>query len=93
MSNGSPFASTVSPLLQKAMGDVPTRRLSYGRDSPLGASSFGATGYGGLDSSLMGSIPVTPTPMSGGKGASVGLNNKWLYERGRGSPGGRGIYS
>ncbi|KAJ9658812.1 hypothetical protein H2201_007593 [Coniosporium apollinis] len=96
MGNGSPFASTVSPLLQKAMGEGPTRRLSYGRDSPLGASSFGASGfgasgYGGPE--VLGNIPGTPTPMGGGKGASVGLNSKWLYERGRRSPGGRSIYS
>jgi nucleoporin POM34 len=83
---GSPFSpSSPSPLLQKAIGlngrDA-TRRHSYGSPSPLGGSKGG---------SLI-SYPATPSPTAG-KGASVGLNNRWLYERGRGSPGGKSIYS
>ena len=35
----------------------------------------------------------TPTPVTGAAKASVGLNNKWLYERGRGSPNGRGLFA
>jgi nucleoporin POM34 len=66
----SPNMSTGSPLFQKAMGGSATKRLSY--DSSL----FG-------DSSSSGA-PGTPTPSTGK--ASVGLNNKWLYEKRRDSP-------
>ena len=58
------------------------RRLSYtsGRSSPLSISEFDAAGN-------------ISTPTKGSK-ASVGLNNKWLYEKGRpgpwGSPSGAG---
>jgi nucleoporin POM34 len=52
------------------------RRLSYTGDRKSSPMSFGET-----DSS--GSLFSTPTKE---KRASVGLNNKWLYERGRGSP-------
>jgi nucleoporin POM34 len=80
--NGSPFSPSPSPLLQKAVAGG--RRSISG--SPLAASGNGK--------SLMSSfgMPSTPSP-TGGKGASVGLNNRWLYERGRGSPGGSKIYS
>lgn len=61
------------------------RRHSYGSPSPL------RSGLGGRDMSLLGT-PSTPSPPVG-RGASVGLNNKWLYERGRANPGHRGIYS
>ena len=60
------------------------RRLSYNnnnnpssRSSPLSTSEFDAAG-----------LLATPTKV--GQRASVGLNNKWLYERGRGSSGARG---
>ena len=60
------------------------RRNSYGSPSPLGS------GFVGKDSSFLG-FPSTPSP-STGRGASVGLNNKWLYERGRVSSGNRGYH-
>ncbi|KAL2269733.1 hypothetical protein VTJ83DRAFT_1917 [Remersonia thermophila] len=44
--------------------------------SPLGASTM---------SSVFGDGPATPTPA--GKRSSVGLNSKWLYEKGRRSSG------
>ncbi len=51
------------------------RRLSYNpRSSPLGLSEFDAGG--------------TPTKVMGNPRASVGLNSKWLYEKGRASPTG-----
>jgi len=81
---GSPMAS---PLLQKAMGrngNDRGKRQSYGSASPL-ASSI-TTG-----SSIIGT-PSTPSPSSG-KGASVGLNSRWLYERGRASPGSGRLFS
>jgi nucleoporin POM34 len=47
-----------------------------GSPSPLGVSvSSGASLFGG-DAVT----PGTPSPM-GGKKSSVGLNNKWLYDR------------
>jgi len=79
---GSPNAS---PLIQKAFGGVlnGSRRPSYGSPSPLGP---GLSRAGGFDT------PGTPTP-SLGKGTSVGLNNRWLYEKGRASPGNTRLYS
>jgi nucleoporin POM34 len=71
----SPGASAGSPLFQKAMSGSATKRLSYGA-SPMGSSLFGDS------SSSVG--PGTPTPSTGK--ASVGLNNKWLYEKRRDSP-------
>ncbi|OLN84922.1 Nucleoporin POM34 [Colletotrichum chlorophyti] len=53
------------------------RRSSFGSSTNLGAST---------GSSLF-PDPGTPSP-STGKRTSVGLNNKWLYERGRRSSGG-----
>lgn len=79
----SPSASTQSPLFQKALGGGSAdRRHSFGRQSPLSASLFG-------DSSAS-TTPGTPTPAPAK--ASVGLNNRWLYEKGRGSPG-RGLFA
>lgn len=71
----SPNTSTGSPLFQKALGGSATKRLSYG-GSPMSSSLFG-------DSSSS-ATPGTPTPSTGK--ASVGLNNKWLYEKRRDSP-------
>lgn len=81
---GSPSASF---MWQKAVGSShdSARRHSYGSPSPL------RPGLGGKEISLLGT-PSTPSP-SVGKGASVGLNNRWLYERGRTNSGNRGIYS
>ena len=78
--SGSPSAS---PLWQRAVGGGPrdsSRRHSYGSPSPLGP---------GLVEPKGGSVfgpPATPSPTTR-RDASVGLNNKWLYERGRASPG------
>lgn len=68
----SPNASGGSPLFQKALNGSATKRLSYG-GSPMGSSLFGDS-----SSSV---TPGTPTPSTGK--ASVGLNNKWLYEKRR----------
>lgn len=74
---GSPYSPTASPLNGKS-GFNPSlnsngRRSSFGSPSPLGNS-------GGLFSE-----PATPSPST--KKTSVGLNNKWLYEKGRRSSG------
>ena len=73
--SNSPFSpsTTGSPLFQRALGG--SQRLSYG-GSPMSSSLFG-------DSSSS-ATPGTPTPSTGR--ASVGLNNKWLYEKRRDSP-------
>jgi nucleoporin POM34 len=73
----SPNASSGSPLFQKALNSSTTRRLSYA-GSPMSSSLFG-------DSSSS-ATPGTPTPSTGK--ASVGLNNKWLYEKRRDSRSG-----
>lgn len=71
--------------MQRALGGASTaRRLSYG-SSPsldLGASIGGA-----------GALPSAPTTGLGSGKASVGLNSKWLYERGRGSPNGKALFT
>ncbi|KAF2703398.1 hypothetical protein K504DRAFT_538832 [Pleomassaria siparia CBS 279.74] len=79
--SNSPFSPNMgSPLFQKALGGgSTTKRSSYdSRGSPLSSSLFG-------DSSAS-NTPGTPTPGTGK--ASVGLNNKWLYEKRRDSRSG-----
>jgi hypothetical protein len=64
--------------MQKAFNDDAlsrSRRASFNTPSPLGAGS------GALENSGVG-LPSSPTPSR--KPASLTLNNKWLYERGRG---------
>ncbi|KAF2125370.1 hypothetical protein P153DRAFT_111916 [Dothidotthia symphoricarpi CBS 119687] len=63
-----------SPLYRDGLGGSTTKRANYG-GSPMGSSLFGDSGSSG---------PGTPTPSTGR--ASVGLNNKWLYEKRRDSP-------
>ncbi|KAF4469721.1 nuclear pore complex component [Fusarium albosuccineum] len=69
-STGSPLGS---PLFQKSVNNFGHgRRSSIGSTSPFAASS----------SANLFSDPSSSSP-SGGKRTSVGLNNKWLYEKGR----------
>lgn len=81
----SPFTPSASSLWQKAVGGARDsgRRHSYGSPSPLGP------GGSGKELSVLGA-PNPPSP-STGRGTSVALNSRWLYERGRGSPGSRGL--
>lgn len=75
--SGSPFSPSASPLLQKAMGGAGlnnSRRHSYGSGSPLGPAASRM--------SLLEATPGTPSPINT-KGASVGLNNRWLFDKGR----------
>lgn len=65
------IGSPSSPLLQKAMNGA--RRSSFGSPSSMGAS---------LGASLFGVDSPSPSPANG-KRSSIGLNNKWLYEKGR----------
>jgi len=82
--SGSPFSPGASPLLQKAMGGASSgsRRHSYG--SP---SSLGPTG------SRMGSIEAPGTPSPASRGTGIGLNSKWLYDKGRRNSGSARLYS
>ncbi len=82
----SPFSPSPSPLWHKAVGSGrdSSRRNSYGSPSPLGPSN-------GKDLGILGA-PSTPSP-STGRGTSVGLNSRWLYEKGRNSPHGRSMYT
>ncbi|KAF9737402.1 nuclear pore complex component [Paraphaeosphaeria minitans] len=75
--SNSPFSpGTGSPLFQKAVnGGSATKRMSFGGSTP--GSSF-------LGESSSSATPSTPTPSTGK--ASVGLNNKWLYDKRRDSP-------
>ncbi|KAI8933329.1 hypothetical protein NX059_009953 [Plenodomus lindquistii] len=79
--SASPFSpaqsfgvSTSSPLFQRAINTSSASRSSHG------AGDLGSSLFSGSESSG----PGTPTPVMGK--ASVGLNNKWLYEKRRDSP-------
>jgi nucleoporin POM34 len=82
---GSPFSPGSSPLLQKAMGGGlnGNRRASYGSPSPLGP--------GGSRINVP-ETPGTPSPLAA-KGSNVGLNSKWLYEKGRRNSGNAKLFS
>lgn len=76
--SGSPF-SGASPLKDKVFNTSDmVRRGSFGssRGSPLG---------GDLES------PIGANKSAHGHRASVGLNSKWLYQKGRPSPAGMGM--
>ena len=74
ISNASPLWSQTSGF-NASNDSLGWRRSSFGSPSPLGP---------GKNDSLW-SAPATPSPLAGkGQGtASVGLNSRWLYERGR----------
>ncbi|RDW88216.1 hypothetical protein BP6252_00248 [Coleophoma cylindrospora] len=82
---GSTFSPGPSPLLQKAMGGGinGARRSSYGSASPLGP---------GASRSSFGEAPGTPSP-SGAKVPSVGLNQKWLFDKSRRGSGSSRLYT
>lgn len=82
--SGSPFSPGASPLLQKAIGGVSngSRRHSYGSPSPLGPTGSRIGG---------GEAPGTPSPAS--KGTGIGLNSKWLYDKGRRNSGSARLYA
>lgn len=67
----SQFSPIGNPLLQSVNG-MNNRRTSFGSPGSFGAST----------SSNIFSDPTSPSP-AGGKRTSIGLNNKWLYEKGR----------
>ncbi|KAI1135128.1 NPCC-domain-containing protein [Hypoxylon sp. FL0543] len=76
--NFSVLGSPSSPLLHKAMNGA--RRSSIGSLGSLGSSSI----LGASTGSFYGGVPDTPSPTPpAGKRSTIGLNSKWLYERGR----------
>lgn len=85
-SRESPFSPNASPSLSKAIGGglAAIKRPSYGSPSPLGPGA--SKGNWLLES------PSTPSP-STGKGPSVTLNNKWLWEKGRRRSGDARVFS
>ncbi|KAI6838611.1 hypothetical protein KC327_g5339 [Hortaea werneckii] len=101
--SGSPFASPSqrpSPLGARptgatGMNSSPRRRSSFQGATQRGSPLSGFNDLDGFGSSVFGGSTGTPTKSSGatttpvGK-ASVGLNSKWLYEKGWGSPRGGG---
>ncbi|KAF9691330.1 hypothetical protein EKO04_010915 [Ascochyta lentis] len=81
MGSGSPHASlrrsaSNSSYSPGNLGHSATQRASYPAGSPFNGTLFGESASSGG--------PGTPTPSTGK--ASVGLNNKWLYEKRRDSP-------
>jgi nucleoporin POM34 len=80
---GSPYSPLGSPLAPKSFTPVinSNRKPSLGSPVALGASTA---------TSLF-PEPATPSP-NAGKRTSVGLNSKWLYEKGRRSSGGNWQY-
>ncbi|KAI8630344.1 NPCC-domain-containing protein [Xylariaceae sp. FL1651] len=74
--NGSgAFSSPGHHLLQKAVfGARRSSRGSMGSPSPMGGLSSGV--------SLFGSGPESPSPSPAGKRSTVGISNKWRYEKG-----------
>ncbi|KAF7914457.1 uncharacterized protein EAF01_000863 [Botrytis porri] len=75
---GPVYSPGASPLLQKTlMSGSGNRRSSYG-SNPLGRSI---------------GDPGTPSPLGVAKPSSVGLNNKWLYEKGRRNSGNTRLYT
>lgn len=77
--SGSPYSPSLGTPLFKRGLDMSTngRRSSIGSGNPFAASTTSTNIF---------SEPASPSP-AGNKRTSVGLNNKWLYERGRRSSG------
>ena len=71
------IGSPSSPLLQKAMNGARRSSIgSLGSPSPSLGASLGASLF----------VPDSPSPnpaAATGKRSSIGLNSKWLYEKGR----------
>jgi len=74
---------TASPIWQRTISGRESRRMSNG-----GYSNALAAANLAKDESVF--APSTPSPS--GRAASVGLNSRWLYERGRSSFGSSGIF-
>lgn len=96
---GSPYSPAASPLLHKGGAGVLQRQR---RASSIGGSPLGGGNGGGTLAAILGNAgsPAgglllgadngggSPSPASAGKRSSIGLNSKWLYEKGRRTSGG-----
>lgn len=96
--SGSPISN--SPLFPKARTGSgsgspfsPNSAFQNGRKSSFGTPSVNSSNGGPsmFGDSSMSAMPGTPSPTSG-KRLSMGLNNKWLYEKGRRSSSGTRAY-
>jgi len=67
------------------------RRATTGGNSKRGSLGSSTSRLLEMEDSVFGA-PLTPTPSGGQRGVSVALNNKWLYKRQHGSPGGSTKY-
>lgn len=85
---GSPLRSGGSFSGSPASGLVRRATVAGNKRWSLGSSG----GITGLEDSVFATSPSTPTPSGGQRGVSVALNNKWLYKRQHGSPGGSTKY-
>ncbi|KAL7936740.1 nuclear pore complex component domain-containing protein [Trichoderma chlorosporum] len=75
------FSPIGSPLLQN-VNSMNHRKSSFGSPGSFGDSlgvNFGAS----TSSNIFDPSSPSPSSPSGGKRTSIGLNNKWLYEKGR----------
>ncbi|PTB42041.1 hypothetical protein M441DRAFT_67595 [Trichoderma asperellum CBS 433.97] len=82
--------NTVGSPLSQSVNGMSHRRSSFGSPSSF-SSSFNGSNFGASTSSNIFSDPTSPSP-SAGKRTSIGLNNKWLYEKGRKSSGSTWVY-
>lgn len=82
-----PFGSGGSFSGSPANGLVRRATVAGGKRWSLGA---GNSPLAGMEESVFG--PSSPSPAGGQRGVSVALNNKWLYKRKHGSPGGSTNY-
>lgn len=88
--SASPMGQSTSPALS-ATG-TPNRNSQFSPNaSPLFHKAVGGASRKTSDRSLFDS-GVSPSP-STGRTSSVGLNSKWLYEKGRTSPGSANMFS
>ncbi|KAJ5345416.1 hypothetical protein N7452_003420 [Penicillium brevicompactum] len=86
---GTPFSPVSSPLLYKAVSNGGNGNRESVQRQSFGSQSFGSTSPLARSNSFgestlsMGSLgPATPSPLAG-KRTSLGVKNKWLYERSR----------
>lgn len=85
-STGPSFSPSPSPLFQKAVTNGSRengRRSSIGSSSSLGSSSL-------FGDSTFSRAPATPSPVER-KRSSLGVSNKWLYEKSRRLSAGSGV--
>lgn len=95
--SGSPLSRRASPSSFDASTLGVGKAASSG--SPFSVSPLMQKAVGGAAASaartsspLDGSLGGASTGLASGK-ASVALNSKWLYERGKGSPNGRSVFA